>query len=93
MALTERGSNFYKRTIGSEGFERFSRKPIGIASAVVLLALGLGSVEGLIQAINQEMIKTAILYGAQAGLELGTAGAIGVANVKSRIRQRGNKPT
>lgn len=88
MTNVERFRSLARSTVGSEGFEKFSRKPIGIVTAILLLGLGLGSVEGVIDSIDREMVKQAILYGIQASVELGASGSIVIANFRSRMKSR-----
>lgn len=90
MANAEGERNLFQRTIRSEGFEKFSRRRIGIITAILLLGFGVGSVDGIIEAIDKERAAAVASYGIQAGLELGGGGAIAYSNIRSRIRTISN---
>lgn len=84
MAIESR-SNLYRRTIGSEGFEKVSRHPLALAIAGLGVILGPGAIIEAINLIQEGNKATGISMGIQGGVELGTAGAITFGNIKSRI--------
>ena len=85
-AEVERG--LFQRTLGSESLGGFSKTAIKVVATLLLLDLGIGSVQGLIEAIDQAKAAAALLYGAQAGIELGVAGKMIYSGVRSRNRSK-----
>ena len=86
MAGAEREKNLFQRTIGSEGFERFSRKPIAVLIGLLGIILGPQAMIEAINQIEQNHIAQGITAAVQGTLEIGIAASLGVANIKSRRR-------
>ncbi len=84
MAITERGSSFYKRTIGSESFENFSRTPLALLIAALGIILGPNAIIEAVNQINETQLIQGVTAATQGTLEIGVAVAIGVANIRSR---------
>lgn len=77
-----------KRTIGSEGFERAARSPVGLGLLLVLgVILGPGAIIHAIDLIKHDKIQEGAWFAAAGAAEVAVTGALAYANIRSLARK------